>query len=100
MNHDRMDADRLEQHDILREALPQVRRFHRMAAVLDDKSFAAEALNIGQRFDQYGCARDWVLHLALRWEAGVSRRASGSVLTPQTRPPLHPSPRRPFPESS
>ena len=48
----RVDADRLEQHDVLGEGLRQVGVAHRMAAVLNDKGRTGVALQIGQRLDQ------------------------------------------------
>ncbi len=62
VHHYRIDADVLEQHDVLRKALFELFVFHRMAAVLDDKSLAVEALKIRQRFHQHFCLADKIFH--------------------------------------
>ena len=46
VNHDRIDADILEQHDVLGKALLELFIDHGVAAILDDKSFAVEAPKI------------------------------------------------------
>src|SRR5579872_586142 len=52
MHHYRIDADQIEQDDILREGLREFGGAHRMATVLDDESLAAKAPYIGKRFGQ------------------------------------------------
>ena len=53
MNHHRIDADVLEQDDILGEARFELLVFHGVAAILDDEGLAVEALEIGQRLHQH-----------------------------------------------
>ena len=52
MNEDRIDADRLEKHDIAQEFVHHLLVLHRGAAVFDDKSMAAVLLDVGKRLDQ------------------------------------------------
>ena len=53
VHDDRVDADQVEQHDLLRKTLAQLLGLHRMPAVLDDERLAAKAPNIRQRLDQH-----------------------------------------------
>ena len=50
VNHDGIDTDILEQHDVLGKTFLQVFIDHGMTAILNDKSFTIEAPKIGQRF--------------------------------------------------
>ncbi len=54
VNDDRVDPDVLEQHDVARELLAQLRVVHRRAAVLDHDCRAVELADIGERFEE-GC---------------------------------------------
>ena len=49
VHHHGINADVLEQHDVLGEAGFELLVFHRIAAILDDEGLAVEALKIGQR---------------------------------------------------
>src|SRR3546814_3389827 len=52
VDDDPVDADRLQQHDILGEVALRLRVAHRVAAIFDDEGLAGVALEIGQRLDQ------------------------------------------------
>ena len=52
VDHDRIHADQLEQHDVVRERFLQVLVDHRVAAVLHDDRLAVEAPDIRQRLGQ------------------------------------------------
>ena len=52
VDHDRVDADLLEQHHVAREVVGERRRAHRVAAVFDHEGRAGEAPHVGQRLDQ------------------------------------------------
>jgi len=52
MDDDRIDADRLEQHDILGEIVRRLGIAHRVAAIFHDERLAGVALHIGQRFGE------------------------------------------------
>src|SRR5258708_36506210 len=78
MDHDRIDADRLQQHDVLRKPLAQLGREHRMAAVLDQERPAAKALYIRKRRDQTARPLDQFLH-------GVTSADSGAMLPESAR---------------
>ena len=62
MNHHRIDADILEQDDILGEARFELLVFHGVAAILDDEGLAVKALEIGQRLHQHLSLADKVVH--------------------------------------
>ena len=53
MDHNGIDADEFQQHDVAREAALEVVVDHRIAAVLDDHGLAVKALNIRQRLGQH-----------------------------------------------
>jgi len=53
MHHHRVDADRLQQHDILGKIARRLRIAHRMAAIFDHEGAPRIALEIGQRLDQH-----------------------------------------------
>jgi hypothetical protein len=53
VHYHRLDTDGVEQNDILGEAFALLRVEHRVAAVLDNESGAAKALDIGQGFGQH-----------------------------------------------
>jgi hypothetical protein len=52
MDDDRVDADRLQQHDILGEILGRIGIAHGMAAIFHDEGRALIALQIGQCFGE------------------------------------------------
>ena len=52
MHHDRVDADRLQQHDVLREVLGRTRIAHRVAAIFHHEGLARIALEIGERLGE------------------------------------------------
>ena len=54
VDHDRVHADVLEQHDVTRELLLERGIGHRRAAVLDDHRLAVELTDVGQRLQQRG----------------------------------------------
>jgi hypothetical protein len=62
VDHDRMNADVFEQHDVAREALAQRALGHGRAAVLDDERFALEAPDVRQRLQQNGRFFDQLAH--------------------------------------
>ena len=52
MDDDRVDADLLQQHDVLREELAERVVAHGVAAIFDDDGLAGIAPHIGQRLRQ------------------------------------------------
>ena len=52
MDHHRVHADELEQHDVAREVFLQRGIHHRVAAELDDDGLAVETADVGQRFGE------------------------------------------------
>ena len=76
----RVDADVLQQHDVLREALLELVVGHRVAAVLDDDGLAGEAPDVRQRFEQDLGLVDQVVHWRRRrhQSSHAARRASAS----------------------
>ena len=52
VDHDRVHADELQQHHVVREALLQRELGHRVAAVLHDDRLAVEAADVGQRLGE------------------------------------------------
>jgi hypothetical protein len=52
MNDHRVQADVLEQYDVLRESLLERRVRHRVAAVLDDDRLAPKCSDVGQCLDE------------------------------------------------
>ena len=52
VDHDRVDADPLQQHDVVGEVARQPRLAHRVAAKFDDERSPGIAAQIGQRLDQ------------------------------------------------
>ena len=65
VDDDRVDADELQQHDVLGEALLELLVGHRVAAVLDDHRLAGEAADVRQRVEQDVGLGDQVLHLCI-----------------------------------
>ena len=53
MDHDRIDPDLLEQHDVGGETARQRRIAHRVATIFQDERLAGVALEIGQRLGQH-----------------------------------------------
>ena len=54
VDHNRVDADLLQQHDVAREALGERGVAHGVAAILDDHAPAREAPHVGQRLGDRG----------------------------------------------
>jgi hypothetical protein len=54
VHDDRVEADVLEQHNVARELLLQVRIGHRGAAVLDDDGLAVVLPDVRERLEQRG----------------------------------------------
>ena len=52
MHYNGVHSHQLHQHDVSRKTLLQICIRHRVAAQLDDKGLAGEALNVRQRFGQ------------------------------------------------
>src|SRR3984893_9697047 len=65
MHHHRVHPDCLKQNHVLSEALAQVRRFHRVPAVLDYEDLAPKELDIGHRLDQHRRNCDRIMHRLL-----------------------------------
>ena len=79
VDHDRAHADGLQQHDVLGEAIGEVRVGHGVAAVLHDHGGAEEAADVGQRLDR-----------APRPARVASARESVSAVRPATGSRVHP----------
>src|SRR6185312_1422565 len=62
MNHQRVNSDIFQQHDVLREARFELLVFHRMTAVFDDEGLAVEALKVRQGLHQDLSLADEVFH--------------------------------------
>jgi hypothetical protein len=52
VDHDRVHADVLQEHDVAGELLAQLRVAHRRAAVLDDDGAAVELPDVGKRLEK------------------------------------------------
>jgi hypothetical protein len=52
VHDDRVEPDVLQEHDVAREVLAQLRILHRRAAVLDDDRAAVELADVGQRLEE------------------------------------------------
>ena len=65
MDDDGVHADVLEQHDVARELLAQLRVVHRRAAVLDHDRRAVELADVGQRLEEGGDVAHQVVYSAL-----------------------------------
>ena len=53
VDHNRIDADGLEQDDVLGKILRGLRRTHRVPAIFDDENLPRIALHIRQRLDEH-----------------------------------------------
>jgi hypothetical protein len=65
VDHDRVHADELEEHDVLGEMQLEFVVFHGVPAIFDDQCLTREALDVGQRFKQCVCFLNQCVHLAL-----------------------------------
>jgi len=70
-----IDFDRFQEHDIPRDTVAHFRvgRIHEAAAVFDDESGAAEALDVGQGFQQRVGFGNKVLHVNARGLVDLSQ---------------------------
>ena len=65
VDHDRVHADVLEEHDVAREVLAQLRVVHRRAAVLDHHGAAVELADVRERLEQRPDVAHHVVYSAL-----------------------------------
>ena len=59
VHDDRVQPDVLEQHDVARELLAQLRVLHRRAAILDHHRLAVELADVWKRFEQRAYVSMW-----------------------------------------